>query len=85
MERRGSASGLKVRPFSVITPTGRAGTGDCNGKALSGRFAVNCRIEVARRVTKRPVASMRWCSGIENETTLACGGCRPAARICSAM
>src|SRR5262245_8727009 len=30
-----------------------------------------CNIDTGSKVTKRPVASIRWCNGIEKETTLA--------------
>src|SRR3954470_14599308 len=57
------ASGLNVRFFNVTIPTGRDGTGNSMGRALSARrLPLNLKNDPGSIVRKRPVPTSALCN-----------------------
>jgi len=79
------ATGLSVRFFNVMIPTGPGRTGNSIGSTLNDmRCGLNCRSDFGNRHKKFPVASKALKSGNENETALTRGMGRPFSLKASA-
>src|SRR5215475_13198705 len=81
-----SATGLIIRRFKVMIPTGLGRAGSLTGKTLTAKFlAPNRSMDAGQSASKRPSASMALFNGRELETTSARGTGRPHAANVSAM
>ena len=74
-------TGLSVRFFTVIIPTGRRVVGNSTGKRLiAGLSAENRNTELGMIVRKRPVASSALRTGTVDVMIVVGGRSRPASR-----